>query len=257
MRYPVSFYNQGQKLIGVVHRPAGGEGERYPAVVLCHGFTGQKVEPHRIFVKMAEALADRGYLALRFDFRGSGDSEGDFHKVNFEDEVSDAVKAVDYLVAAEPVDPERIGVLGLSMGGAVAACLSGRDPRIKATVLWAAVSDFQVLGAPERWKDAPWMPEHEAWDVGGLLVGRRFFEGMERTVPWQEIKKAKGPVLVLHGDGDTVVPIDHAHRYQQALGDAGIPHRLVVLEGADHTFNRYAWEQQVIQESAAWFVEHL
>lgn len=255
MRYPVTFSNEGQKILGVVHRPEGGT--LYPAVVMCHGFTGQKVEPHRLFVKTAEALAAEGYLVLRFDFRGSGDSEGEFHEMTFEGEVSDAIKAVDYLLAAEPVDPERIGVIGLSMGGAVAACLTGRDARIKSTVLWAAVSDFILLGTPERWKDSPWHPEFDAWDAGGNLVGRTFVENVIKANPDEEIKRARGPVLIVHGDQDPVVTLEHAHRYQAALKEAGVLHELTVVEGGDHTFNNYHWERQVIEATAAWFVKHL
>ena len=256
MRYPVTFVNKGAKLLGVVHRPEVPPGAGLPAVVICHGFTGQKVEPHRIFVKLAEELAAKGYLALRFDFRGSGDSEGDFHKITFEDEVSDAQKAIDYLLAAEPVDPERIGIVGLSLGGAVAACTTGRDPRVKATVLWAAVADLSLLG-PERWKDAPLVPEHDAWDLGGLLVGRRFVETIVKTRPAEEVRNARGPVLILHGDQDQVVTLDHAHRYRQVLTEAGKTHALQVIPGADHTFNRYAWERQVIEATVGWFSQHL
>lgn len=256
MRYPVSFYNKGQKIIGVVHRPDGGPGALYPSILICHGFTGQKVEPHRIFVKLAEALAAKGFLALRIDFRGSGDSEGDFHEITFEDEVSDAQKALDYLAAAEPCDPGRMGIVGLSLGGAVAACTAGRDPRVKATVLWAAVADLALLSA-DRWKDAPWLAEYDAWDIGGLLVGRRFVETIAESRPLEEIKKARGPVLILHGDQDPVVALEHAHRYQQALAEAGKPHKLEVIAGADHTFNKHGWERQVIKATVNWFVEHL
>lgn len=256
MRYPVSFVNQGQKILGVVHRPDGPPGALYPGVVICHGFTGQKIEPHRLFVKLAEELASQGCLALRFDFRGSGDSEGEFHQVTFDDEVSDAQRAIDYLVAAEPVDPERLGIVGLSLGGAVAACASGRDPRLKTTVLWAAVADPTLLGT-DRWKESPWMPEHDAWDLGGLLVGRRFIESVAQSRPAAEIQNARGPVLILHGDQDPVVPLEHAHRYQQALSAAGKPHELQVIAGADHTFNRYSWERQVIEATARWLTKHL
>lgn len=257
MRYPVTFSNHGQKIIGVVHRPEGPPGTKYPAVVICHGFTGQKVEPHRIFVKTAESLAAQGFLALRFDFRGSGDSEGEFHEMTLEGEISDAIKAVDYLLAAEPVDPGRIGVVGLSMGGAVAACLTGRDQRIKSTVLWAAVADFDVLGTPDRWKDSPYVAEFDAYDAGGNLVGRRFIEALANTSPSEEIKRARGPVLILHGDKDEVVPLDHAHRFRDALAEAGVAHELTVIEGGDHTFNNYHWERQVIEATTAWFVKHL
>jgi len=257
MRYPVSFYNEGQKIIGVVHRPDGPPAARYPAVVICHGFTGQKVEPHRIFVKTAEKLAAQGYLALRFDFRGSGDSEGEFHEMTVEGEISDAIKAVDYLVAAEPVDPERIGVVGLSMGGAVAACLTGRDRRIKATVLWAAVADFEMMGTGARFSNSPWVAEFDAWDYGGNLVGRRHVESAVQVRPSEEIKQARGPVLILHGDNDQVVSLDHAHLYRGSLAQAGVPHELTIVPGGDHTFNSYPWERQVIEATAAWFAKHL
>jgi len=66
----IAFRNQGQRLYGMLHRPEGVA--IAPAVVLCHGFTGQRIESHRLFVKMARDLAAHGIAALRFDFRGSG-----------------------------------------------------------------------------------------------------------------------------------------------------------------------------------------
>ena len=68
---PIVFYNKGQHLNGVLHSPAECDA-LYPAVVFFHGFTGTKVEPHRIFVKTARELSAIGFYALRFDFRGSG-----------------------------------------------------------------------------------------------------------------------------------------------------------------------------------------
>ena len=56
MEKPIVFKSQGQQIIGVVHMPERRKG-KVPAVVFFHGFTGTKVEPHRIFVKMARALA--------------------------------------------------------------------------------------------------------------------------------------------------------------------------------------------------------
>lgn len=259
MRYPISFVNQGQKLLGVVHRPDSYKSgdPLLPAVVILHGFTGTKVEPHRLFVKLAEALAAAGFLALRFDFRGSGDSEGDFEDMTFLGEVSDAGRAIDYLLAAEPVDPDRIGVLGLSLGGAVAAVLTGRDPRIKTTVLWAAAADLQTMGQRMLSESPMWIEEKQVWDRGGNLVGRHLAEEIIGIFPAEEIKNARGPVLVIHGDGDEIVPISHAHQYISSLNAAGITNKLEVIAGADHTFNRYAWEKSVIEMSAAWFRENL
>ena len=117
---PIVFYNKEQHLNGVLHSPANSDA-LCPAVVLFHGFTGTKVEPHRIFVKTARELTALGFYALRFDFRGSGDSGGDFSEMTISGEISDAIKSIDVLTAMQGVDPERIGILGLRMGGGVAA----------------------------------------------------------------------------------------------------------------------------------------
>ena len=157
MERPVVFYNQNQQINGILHSPTGYEAP-CPAVAFFHGFTGTKVEPHRIFVKTARELAAIGFYVLRFDFRGSGDSEGDFSEMTIGGEVSDAIKSVDVLTAMQGVDAERIGILGLSMGGCVAAFVSGQDTRVKSTVMWAPLSDDppdrknEILG---RAKDTP------------------------------------------------------------------------------------------------------
>ena len=77
----ISFKNHGQRIVGMT---------RAPALLICHGFTGDKVENHFIFVKMARRLADAGFFAMRFDFRGSGESEGDFSDMTVPAEIDDA-----------------------------------------------------------------------------------------------------------------------------------------------------------------------
>ncbi|MCR4403349.1 MAG: alpha/beta hydrolase [Firmicutes bacterium] len=161
MRESITFANEGQKLIGVLHRPARPvtpDHDKAPAVVLFHGFTGTKVERHRIFVKTAEALAREGIVALRFDFRGSGDSEGDFEDMTLPGEISDARASLDYASGLPGVDGNNLGILGLSMGGAVAACVSD-DPRVRSVVLWSAVADLEAtfLDAVRSgaWREAP------------------------------------------------------------------------------------------------------
>src|SRR5690625_321666 len=98
MRYPITFENNNEHLIGVIHRTEEDTNERQirPGVVMLHGFTGNKVGPHRMFVKMAERLSELGIVTLRFDFRGSGDSEGNFEDASFRGEVDDALRACDY-----------------------------------------------------------------------------------------------------------------------------------------------------------------
>src|SRR4051794_9238908 len=95
----------GGMMRGMLHRPPGfSSAQRYPAVVMCHGFTGSRVEPHRIFVKTARQLAHHGIVTVRFDFWGSGESDGDFVDVTPETEIEDALAIIDWLRAQAGID---------------------------------------------------------------------------------------------------------------------------------------------------------
>ncbi len=84
---PVVFQNLNQQLVGMIHEPEGGG--KKPGIVFCHGFAGNRLGPHQLFIKTALKLAKEGFYVFRFDFRGSGDSHGEFielgRRFNFQD----------------------------------------------------------------------------------------------------------------------------------------------------------------------------
>src|ERR1041384_2757106 len=135
MEKQISFTVQGQKIYGMLHLPEGPG--PFPATAMFHGFTGQKIEPHRLFVKAARRMAQLGTAVLRIDFRCSGESEGDFRNMTISGEIKDAKAALDFLCRQPRIDKKRLGVLGFSMGGFVASFTASRDPRVKTLVLWA------------------------------------------------------------------------------------------------------------------------
>ena len=254
MEKPIVFYNHSQQLIGVLHTPHPLTAP-CPAVVFFHGFTGTKVEPHRIFVKAARRLASVGFYALRFDFRGSGDSGGDFSEMTIGGEISDAIRAIDVLTAMKGVDAGRIGVLGLSMGGCVAACISGQDGRVKSTVLWAPLSDdppdvMQALltGYANRPN-----PDEASADYNGNAIGQAFFGELPQVKPSTQIQKFSGSLLVIHGDSDETVPVAHGQRYYELMKGRDALTEIEIIPQANHTFNAKAWEDVVITRSVDWF----
>ena len=257
MERPVVFYNQEQQINGILHSPVGCDAP-CPAVVFFHGFTGTKVEPHRIFVKTARELAAIGFYVLRFDFRGSGDSGGDFSDMTIGGEISDAIKSIDVLTAMPGVDIDRIGILGLSMGGCVAACVSGQDTRVKSTVMWAPLSDDPPARKQEileRSKNTP-TPEEIAL-ANPNIVGKAFYEELPDISPSVAIQEFTGTLLVIHGSGDDVVPVSHGKRYYELMRERDALTALEIIDKADHTFNAVAWEQAVIAKSIAWFQQTL
>lgn len=114
-----------------------------------HGFMASKCQPpHRLFVQLAEALARLGIVSLRIDLPGRGDSEGDTIDMTVEGDLAAAQQAIDVLAMQPDVDGARIGLVGISWGGALAATLAGRDPRVAATVLLSTHPYEQVNWKP-------------------------------------------------------------------------------------------------------------
>jgi dipeptidyl aminopeptidase/acylaminoacyl peptidase len=250
----IHFESEGQRIYGMLHLPDS-EGP-HPTVALLHGFTGTRIESHRLFVKTARRMAERGMAALRFDFRGSGESEGDFVEMTIQGEIADARQAINYLEGRPEVNPDRIGLLGLSLGGVVAACLAGQDRRVKALALWATpdLRQFASSNAPSSGVNWDSLREKGWMDWGGNRVGRGFFEGTRALDPFASLEEHEGPVLVVHGTRDATVPIASGKRYATALQDRVEAHW---IEGADHTFSKYEWESEVIGLTTEWFLKQL
>jgi uncharacterized protein len=234
------FASQGQAIFGVLHTP---EATPAPGLIMCHGFTGDKSESHRLFVNAARDFAAHGLAVLRFDFRGSGDSAGEFRDMTIATEIDDAQAALDFLASRPEVDPSRLGVLGLSLGGCVAACLAGREPeRVKALVLWAAVAHTKETFA----RVLPPFEGAEVLDLSGWGLGRAFLDDARRRRPLEEVARYPGEALIVHGGEDQTVPVSDAQDYQEVVGARS---RVVIVGGADHTFSHFDWKGQAIAAS--------
>lgn len=129
MEKRVTFRSGKLKLVGIMHVPDDAKpGERRPAIIVLHGFGSNKnsnncVDPCRMFNGW-------GYVALRFDMRGCGESDGKFGHIICLEQVEDTQAAVSFLQTRREVDPKRIGVAGSSFGAAVAVYTGGVDKRV-------------------------------------------------------------------------------------------------------------------------------
>ena len=253
---PVIFANNEEQIIGVLHVPDSlKKGERAPAIVMLHGFTGHKSEAHRLFVHVARALCNAGYIVLRFDFRGSGDSDGEFEDMTVPGEVSDAARAVDFISELDMADPKKIGVIGLSMGGRVAAILASKDKRIKFVILYSAA----LTSLKEKFlkglgkEDLEKLERGEAVHIGnGWYLKKGFFETVDSPVPLEVLDKIKVPVLIIHGDSDKVVPLDGAIKGYEMLKNLNDRNELYIIKGGDHVFTRKEHTQEVIEKTLEW-----
>ena len=116
-RTQVTLSCHGQQIFGILHLPQGadeGVKTRYPVALLCHGFGGNKSGRFRLFVRLATRLAEAGIATLRFDFRGAGDSEGDFADTTISGLCDDAKCALKWLQAHPQIDSQRMSIIGSS-----------------------------------------------------------------------------------------------------------------------------------------------
>ena len=241
MERQISFISRGKILRGWSHIPEGPS--RFPAVVLCHGFTGNCSE-HGLFEAFAQQANDAGLYVLRFDCAGSGASDG-----NFRDDTclsgwhQDMVAALDYVAAQPEVDGKRMAAMGISMGAA-AAMLTLTDPRVLAAAGWATVlypdEVFRKITGEENWEK-----------LGrGECIHHEYAEVIFDSAPClrqdaekisveQTIRNSGKPVLLRFGTSDPVVDVDFANRIAAyRLPDIAIQ----VVEGENHGFQMHKQE---------------
>jgi dipeptidyl aminopeptidase/acylaminoacyl peptidase len=129
----ITFVSDGLTLSGSIGIPDGiRDGEKRPALIVLHGFGSTQ---HAANVKFPCALFNRlGYVTMRFDMRGCGDSDGEKARLICLEQVSDTRNALTFLQTKPYVDASRIAVVGSSFGGAVAVYTAGSDDRFAACI---------------------------------------------------------------------------------------------------------------------------
>jgi pimeloyl-ACP methyl ester carboxylesterase len=183
MESKVAFESDRLKLSGIVHTPDDlRPGERRAAFIVLHGFGGNKDGHGQIVV--AKQLTQWGYVTLRIDFRGCGESEGEHGRILCLEQVADTSNALSYMAGRPEVDPHRIALIGSSFGAAVAVYTGGADERV------AAVISCGGWGDGER-KFRGQHPTPDAWSrfTSMLAEGKRHRErtGKSLMVPRYEI----------------------------------------------------------------------
>jgi alpha/beta superfamily hydrolase len=255
IREAITLENQGEKIFGILHRPL--HARRAPAVIICPGFAGTKCGKFRIFVTLAKELAKQGIAVLRFDYRGAGDSEGEFHEITLEGKINDTLKCLDFLAADSLIDSSRVGILGRSLGGAIAVLVARRFQAIKSLVLWAPVfrSDpwrelWESLQSKQKLDKAK---QEVLRHLPGNIPNLEFLSQFFKLDLHQELDSLKQiPLLHIHGAKDEIVKIEQAKDFEKArLGLENT--RFLQLPHSDHDFSDLREQQLAIQETCQWY----
>ena len=212
-------------------------------VIVCHGlFSSRASNKHRA---MCQRFAASGLSALRFDFAGRGDSEGDPAAVTISREIEDLQAVLDH-VASIDAAPGPLVLVGSSMGGTVVI--------LTAAARWKAVGNrlaaLVTIASPAQ----PPRQARPAWaDAAGSALSEDFFSDAPRHDPVAAARRLDLPWLVVHGEKDAVVPASAGH----AMAAAAPRAELLRHPEAGHRFadpGRRAW---LLDQVADFVIHHV
>jgi len=226
-----------------------------PWVVFCHGLTGQRLGPHYLFVKLSRMLEAMGVSSLRFDFAGSGESEGAFADLSVDSMVSDCLSAA-RLVRGR-FFPSRLALLGHSFGGAV-SCLAAAGAGADRCILIAPVTAPFETVMRHRSFIAAAPNERGMFENGPHEMRPEFLGGVRAADPLAAL--AGSPVknvLVVQGDADEVICATETAAFVNRLQAAGITTQYRVVGGADHNFSTVASVHALCAGIGSWTRENV
>ncbi len=218
-------------------------------VILVHGLGGNRAQ----LLDDAAMLVEDGYGALLIDLRNSGSSEGNLTTMGYL-EVLDVGGALAFVLAQPENDPQRVGLLGHSMGGATAILAAARYPEIVAVIAestFTSVEDnisdsFKALTGLPPFPFAPlvvWFGEREA----GVDISQ--------VSPLDEIEAiSPRAVLIVHGELDALIPVKDARHLYAAAGE---PKELYVIPNASHNGLPQAQPEEYRKRIVGFFNQYL
>lgn len=218
------------ELAGHLALPRVAPGVTVPGLVICHGFP-HLVQGGRLSARSFPELADRiatemGWMVLVINFRGAGDSEGEFSLLGWRD---DLLAAADHLRHVDGV--RGVWIAGFGTGGSLAISATTIDPEIRGVAAMGAPADF------DDWLQHPRRLLQHARDTGIIRSSsfppdfEKWTRGIRESSALTAVRTmAPRPLLLLHGSDDDVVPVFDARVLADAHGAAD----LRIIEGGGH-----------------------
>jgi dipeptidyl aminopeptidase/acylaminoacyl peptidase len=239
--------------------PPGKTAKNLPLVMLPHG--GPDARDEIRFDWLAQFFANRGYAVLQPNYRGSSGYGETFTKagahqwgLKMQDDLTDGVRK---LVADGIADPKRVCIVGASYGGYAALAGAALTPDVYAcAVSFAGVSDLQKMLGFERARGGKDSQSDSFWTsrIGSTYEDT---EQLRATSPAQHANQIKCPLLLMHGEGDTTVPIDQSEVMADAMKRAGKQVEFIRFAGEDHYFSLADTRIRFLKETEAFLQKNI
>jgi dienelactone hydrolase len=275
---PVTIMSGGRRLYGLLELP---DGTARGGVVLVHGWDGCRIGPHRILVNAARHLQALGFVTLRFDLSGRGDSEGEPLKTDLDMMISDASVAVGSL-RERLSRPSPVAMLGMCSGGNVALAASPLRDDVRAVVAWSTYPFQEQRTAAQDVKRTRHFAgvylskalRPETWKK--LLTGRVNLRAIRRVLLGHHMAEEgsqrdqqrsrrdvlgalgayKGRMLFVFGAKDPEA-VDAERMFRAFCSQHGLSAAFASIQGANHNFQSLPWKNQAIELTGRWLSEAL
>jgi putative redox protein len=223
----------GINLLAELYLPTNNKNSAFPSLCICHGIPSGKPpdQNDKGYPLLAEHFCSEGIATIIFNFRGTGFSEGNLDMLGW---TRDLEEVIDYMYQCVEIKKDSLSLMGFSGGAAIATYVSARNDRVASVVLCACPSEFGFAYKAETadsWvehfreigviRDEDFPPSVSEWLKGFEII---------RPINW--IKKiSPRPLLIVHGDQDSVVEPTHAWTLFE---EAGQPKEIAIVRGGDH-----------------------
>jgi dipeptidyl aminopeptidase/acylaminoacyl peptidase len=223
----VQWKNEGLAVEGLLYLPPQASSQKVPLIVDVHGGPTGAFEDG--YYPLVEWLVGQGWAVLRTNPRGSTGYGASFAAANKNDlggaDYRDIMTGVDAVIAKYPIAPNKLGLMGYSYGGEMAAFVEGKTDRFQAIISGAPVIDQHSEYGTEsgsyydRWfYGKPWEHTSDAW----------------RQSPLADVGHAKTPFLLLQGEADKTDPLGQSQEMYRALRQMGVSVEMVEYPREDH-----------------------
>ena len=225
--------NGDNRIYGVAYVPASEAGQKLPLVIFSHELGNDHTSGERY----AQRLAEAGYAAYIFDFCGGtvggNRSDGSNNEMSVLTEASDLEAVLASAKSWDFVDPDKIVLLGGSMGGLVTTVVgSGHKDEIAGMILMYPALSAKVDSGAEQYQSEDEIPEDVSLFGGWIHVGKKYITDLWTVDFDQLLSSYQGHMLLLHGDKDTTVPLSYSEAAKDIIPDC----EFYVIKDGGHEF---------------------
>lgn len=252
-RESFSLVSDGITIRGTILFPSARPAMLYPALIICHGIPGSgtpRPQDDPGYEGLAEDFASLGIAAVIFNFRGCGDSGGNFDMMGW---VRDLEAVLDRSLNTPHIDPTRVMLLGFSGGGAAAIRVAAENSRVYGIAAVGTPAHFGIFEKSAADIVADFRERGLIRDPKFPRDPDRWIDGFKEIEPRRWIAQVQAKhILIVHGDADELIPFEHAREILNHA-PAGVA-ELQVIPGGVH---RLRLDPRCIGILREWFLKIL